>query len=103
MSKKVLFQDYKHLVANGRKIFTGTYVIYYLPWVFQVVKPSVKKKVGDAHERNYEKRVIREIFRSLLFKEYYFLLIILVKKNNMTFIQKKAHFENAIGLLLADK
>jgi len=55
----------------------------------------VKKKYGNAVFRNYEKRIIREFFRTSksYFTDFYDLIIILHKKSDSYFEKKKDYID----------
>jgi len=59
----------------------------------------VKKKFGNAVLRNYEKRIIREFFRTnkfLLFKHFYDFIIILNCKSD-AFYEKEQDYINLLN------
>jgi ribonuclease P protein component len=60
--------DIKELLQKKQSVGNKYYVIYYdyIERKTPLIALSVSRKVGNAVERNYEKRVVREIIRPLL-------------------------------------
>lgn len=59
---------------------------------------SVSKKNGNAVERNYEKKVVKEIIRSHLGELINLKMLIIVKPTtkNLTFLEKKTQIEKLL-------
>ncbi len=64
-------KDFHDVISNGRKLFSKDFIIYYLntDTGYNRVGISVSKKIlKRAVDRNYQKRVIREILNSIYSK-----------------------------------
>lgn len=86
MKKNVIKKndDFNNIIQNGKKITNSFFVIYYLSSkVFKdnefKIGISVGKKFGNAPNRNYQKRIVREIIK----KNYQY-----VKSNYVVIISK---------------
>ncbi len=61
-------KDFQHVIDNGKKIYSKEYIIYYLNTNTGYCRVGIsvgKKMLKRAVDRNYEKRVIREIFSKI--------------------------------------
>lgn len=91
-------------VVQKRVRVTGKhYTIYYTKRNDGIkIAISVGKKYGNAVERNYAKRVVREILRSHLDSLPSYSLVIVVKdvSKNISFEEKKQSLENTLKVLL---
>ncbi|HMB01352.1 MAG TPA: ribonuclease P protein component [Spirochaetota bacterium] len=95
---KVLYKDYKKLFNKGEKKHTRYYVAYYIRYPEFHIKTAVKKRIGNAVKRNYEKRVIKNILKNTKFKGNFLIFVILIAPCLQTFENKKKY----IHTLLAD-
>ncbi|MBP6885514.1 MAG: ribonuclease P protein component, partial [Bacilli bacterium] len=66
---------------------------------------SVSRKVGNAVERNYEKRVVREIIRPLLetIENYKMLIVIKDKSKELSYIEKEENINYLIKKMKTQK
>jgi len=84
--------DIKELLQKKQSVGNKYYVIYYdyIEGKTPLIALSVSRKVGNAVERNYEKRVVREIIRPLLETiENYKMLSYVEKEENINYLIKK--------------
>lgn len=91
------------VVLNKQRFAGQHYTIYYMKRDDGVkIAISAGKKYGNAVERNYAKRVIREILRPYLKKLPSYSLVIVVKETSkkLSFIEKKESLEKILKLLL---
>jgi ribonuclease P protein component len=107
LPKKLILRRKKNIeeiFENSRKWFGKYLNIYYVKSEGDpAVAFFVKKKIGKAVERNYNKRLIREFYRT--HKEYFFdkkcIFIIKKKMDSMTVLQKEIeiflHHEKTIN------
>ncbi len=61
-------RDFQSVIDNGTKIFSKEYIIYYLNTDTGYCRVGIsvgKKMLKRAVDRNYEKRVLREIFSKI--------------------------------------
>lgn len=61
-------KDFQSVIDNGTKIYSKEYIIYYLNTNTGFCRVGIsvgKKMLKRAVDRNYEKRVIREIFSDI--------------------------------------
>ena len=63
---------------------------------------SVSKKLGNAVERNHEKRVLREIIREVIdtIKELDILIVEKMKALNLSFVEKKIEITRLLNKIL---
>ncbi len=64
-------KDFQSVIDNGEKIYTKEYIIYYLNTNTGINRVGIsvgKKMLKRAVDRNYEKRVLREIFSNIYSK-----------------------------------
>ena len=66
---------------------------------------SVSRKVGNAVERNYEKRVVREIIRPLLetIENYKMLIVIKDKSKELSYVEKEENINYLIKKMKTQK
>jgi ribonuclease P protein component len=89
--------DIEKLVKMRRSVGNKYYAIYYAqtknPIPQFAISPS--RQFKTAVERNYEKRVMREILRNKLLEFSYVRLLIVIKttSSELTFIEKTAQME----------
>ncbi|MBL8994308.1 MAG: ribonuclease P protein component [Spirochaetia bacterium] len=89
MKRRLYLKDYQDLIRTGKKLYSAYYLIYYKPNDAAFIKTGIKKKVGAAVERNYEKRVMRAVLNRLTFRKNWLILAILLKKSPLSFEEKK--------------
>jgi ribonuclease P protein component len=82
-------------------------VIYYdyIEGKTPLIALSVSRKVGNAVERNYEKRVVREIIRPLLetIENYKMLIVIKDKSKELSYIEKEENINYLIKKMKTQK
>ncbi|OHD59122.1 MAG: hypothetical protein A2096_00565 [Spirochaetes bacterium GWF1_41_5] len=100
MKNKLLLKDYKNLISRGIKINDSVYTYFIQPQKNTIIKAAASKNAGSAVKRNYEKRVIRSIFREITLKENYILLAICRKKNQYTYLAKKNLIEKSLSAIV---
>ncbi len=100
MRKRVHLKDYDELIKKGRRFFSPLYVVYSAPFTELAIRPAVKKKVGNAVVRNKEKRRIRVILKKARFKTPQLILAILLKKSELSFLEKQKLLLQSIRPLL---
>lgn len=91
------------VVLNRQKIAGKHYTIYYTERNDGVkIAISAGKKYGNAVERNYAKRVVREIVRPYLSKLPSYSLVIVVKdvSKGVSFEEKKNSLERTLKTLI---
>ena len=90
---------FKEIFKNGNYLKSDYYNCMFLKNNFLISRIGivVKKNIGNAVIRNYEKRIVREFFRckKKLLKDYYDIVFI-VKKKNGSFLDKKKDFEKIL-------
>lgn len=67
MNKKYVLKDnlkFNEVIKLGKKVKTGSFVVYFLPNFELKIGITIGTKLGKAHFRNYHKRVIRAICRT---------------------------------------
>lgn len=84
-------KDIEALLKIKKSVGNKYYAIYYIAQNDTKVAISASKKIGNAVERNYQKRVVREIIRKHMQKLKETHLIIVVKKPalELSFIDKE--------------
>ena len=96
-------KDFNKVFKSGKRVFSDTVTLYYLPSTEFKVGFAVSKKHGKSVKRNRIKRLLRESFRSFTprFREnFFFVFIPKVKdeytlksfKESMTYLFKKGGF-----------
>ena len=77
--------EIERLLKNKKSVGSKYYVIYYNENKSDEVHIAISasKKLGDAVDRNYEKRVIRELFRKQIDKLKGLDMIFVIKKNSL--------------------
>ncbi len=91
------------VVMNKQRVAGKHYTIYYSKRDDGIkIAISAGKKIGNAVERNYAKRVVREILRPYLDKLPSYSLVIVVKElsKSISFEEKKNSLEKTLKLLL---
>lgn len=91
------------VVLSKQRVAGKHYTIYYMKRNDGVkIAISVGKKYGNAVERNYAKRVVREIMRPLISQIPSYSLVIVVKEysKELSFLEKKDSLEKTLKLLL---
>ncbi len=91
------------VVLNKQRIAGKHYTIYYMKRDDGVkIAISVGKKYGNSVERNYAKRVVREIVRPFIAQMPSYSLVIVVKEfsKKLSFLEKKDSLEKTLKLLL---
>ncbi len=91
------------VVQKRQKITDKHYTIYYTKRKDGIkIAISAGKKYGNAVERNYAKRVVREILRPHLQMLPSYSLVVVVKdvSKNASFEEKKNSLENVIKVLM---
>jgi ribonuclease P protein component len=85
-------KEIRQLFREGKRVKSGDYLgIYnFNQQTFPRLAVTLKKKLGNAVKRNYEKRVIKEIIRnSKSLIPNVNLIIMKLLNNNVTFSQKR--------------
>ena len=90
--------DIKKLISKKQSVGNRFYVIYYNKTGVTKVAISISKKICKAHDRNYNKRVIREIFRKnlSLFEEFEILLVIKEKSIELSYDEKEKEIKKIL-------
>lgn len=92
--------DIKELLQKKQSVGNRNYVIYYdyMERKDPLIALSVSRKVGNAVERNYEKRVIREIIRPLLetIEHYKMLIVVKDKSTELSYTEKEENINYLI-------
>lgn len=94
MNKKYTLQanhEIEAMLAKKQSVGSKYYVIHYDRVDNDVkIAVSVSKKLGDAHIRNYQKRVTKEILRSLLpdIKNVWILVVVKASTLDLSFEEK---------------
>lgn len=99
--------DIKELLQKKQSVGNKYYVIYYdyIENKTPLIALSVSRKVGNAVERNYEKRVVREIIRPLLetIENYKMLIVIKDKSKELSYIEKEENINYLIKKMKTQK
>lgn len=88
--------EIEKLVKSKISVGNNFFAIYYRKQVnITEIAISVSKRNGNAVERNYQKRVVKEIVRENLQKLQGYRLLIVVKQlsKSLTFTEKKENLE----------
>lgn len=99
--------DIKELLQKKQSVGNRNYVIYYdyMERKDPLIALSVSRKVGNAVERNYEKRVIREIIRPLLetIEHYKMLIVVKDKSTELSYTEKEENINYLIKKMKKQK
>lgn len=90
--------EIKRLIAKKKSVGNRFYAIYYDCGGCTQIAISISKKLCKAHDRNYNKRVIREILRnnfSLLVNKS-MLIVIKEKSISLSFKEKEIELEKLL-------
>lgn len=97
-------QDIEALVSKKSSVGSKYYAIYFDKTCSDTkIAVSVSKKCGSSPERNYEKRVVREIIRTNLLEKmngYECLFVIKKEAKNLAYEEKKVEIEKLVEKLL---
>lgn len=99
-------EEIQKLVAKKKSVGNKYYAIYYNFTKDKAgIAFSASKKVGNAVERNYQKRVVKEIVRPLLKELCNLELLIVIKKAsiNLSFDIKKQEIEGLLKKIIKEK
>lgn len=99
-------QDIEKLVQLKKSVGNKYYAVYYRNNnTSPLVAIAASKKLGNAVERNYQKRVIREIVRAQLNNISKRSLLIVIKKSSLdlSYAEKKSNVEYLIRKILKEK
>lgn len=90
--------DIKKLISKKQSVGNRFYAIYYNKTGVTKVAISISKKICKAHDRNYNKRVIREILRNnlSLFEEFEILLVIKEKSIELSYDEKEKEIKKIL-------
>jgi ribonuclease P protein component len=97
--------DFNKIINEGSKIVGKCFFVYYLPSIFfnnqnTQIGISVGKKLGKAHERNYQKRRIRQVLylncKVLKEKKIYAVIILRPLGKEVSFEKLKLEFSKNI-------
>ena len=77
--------EIEKLLKKKKSVGSRYYVIYYIETLNKEVHIAISasKKLGDAVVRNYEKRVIRELFRKHIDELKGFDMLFVIKSNSL--------------------
>ena len=93
-------KDFNNIFGNGKIIRGRYYFCRYLPNNLSSNRIGiiVRKKIGNSTERNYEKRIIREFFRTKKhrLKNSYDLVFSLLQQSG-SYLEKKEEFEKLLS------
>lgn len=95
MNKRYILRknkDIEKLLSYKKSVGNVYYAIYYQNNLENLkVVASVSKKIGDAVERNYQKRVVKEIIRKNIDMNLKISCLIIVKKKSLdlSFLEKE--------------
>ena len=86
------------LISQRKSVGNKFYAIYYMFGDETKIAISISKKVCKAHDRNYNKRVIREIVRKNLeeLKKLKCLIVIKEKSLTLNFEEKEREIKNLL-------
>jgi ribonuclease P protein component len=95
-------KDFEENFKKGKRLFGSFYIVIYKKNDFSYprIGVSVSKKVGKAHKRNYEKRLIRDFFRKKKYLLENYDIIFIKNKNEGTFREKEKDFDKLTHNLL---
>lgn len=93
-------EEISKVVRNRKRVGNNNYIIYYkeIESEKSMVAISVSKKYGKAFQRNYAKRIVREILRNPVKKIKNLEFVVVVKENakNTEFLTLKEELVNTI-------
>lgn len=83
--------DIQKIFSKKQSVGNGFFAIYYDFYPDTQIAISISKKLGKAHERNYNKRVVREILRKniALLENKHMLIVIKEKSLKLVYEQKE--------------
>jgi ribonuclease P protein component len=95
-------KEFSELFKNGKAVRSGYYISRYLQNGLEYCRIAVviKKSTGPAVIRNYEKRLIKEFFRTnkkILSKNYD--LVFIFNREKGSFLEKKEDFCGLLDLI----
>ena len=98
-------RDIEKLILKKKSVGNRYYAIYYSEGKEPLIAISVSKKLGKAHDRNYQKRVIREIVRNniQLFDELNCLIVIKEKSIDLNYTEKSVEIIKLINKIREEK
>lgn len=90
--------EIQQLVSKKRSVGNKFYAVYYELGDETKIAISISKKICKAHDRNYNKRVIREILRKNieLCEQIKFLIVIKEKSIALSFEEKEKEIKNLL-------
>lgn len=97
--------EIEQLIKKKQSVGNRYYAIYYDQDEKTKIAISISKKLGKAHFRNYNKRVIREIIRNNLekFEGLKCLIVIKEKSTELTFLEKSNEILKLINKIREDR
>jgi len=102
---KILLKNYKLLIKEGKRL-KNKYYLFFILKISKgkgcILKASVKKKVGIAVKRNYEKRIIRIMLKKFNYNNDLFILCICLRKPEMIFSEKYKLFKETLKDYIKD-
>lgn len=98
-------QDIEQLIKKKQSVGNRYYAIYYSKEEKNLIAVSASKKIGKAHDRNYHKRVIREIVRENmgLFEGLNCLIVIKEKSIELNYTEKSTEIVKLISKIREEK
>lgn len=105
MRKEIRLKDSDKIgliVKKRQKVSSDIYTIYYQLSNDLKIAVVAGKKIGDAVDRNYNKRVIREIVRPYIkqLKNIHAVIVTKEQANKVSFNEKKSNLEKLISKLI---
>lgn len=90
--------EIKAIISKRKSVGSSFYAIYFKKSTDFKLCVTVSKKIGNAVERNYQKRVVKEIIRKQMDKIRNVNLIIVVKQNSisLSFVDKEKEITRLI-------
>ena len=97
--------EIEKLVKKKQSVGNRNYAIYFEKSETTKIAISVSKKLGKAHMRNYQKRVVREIIRTNLDKFECLTCLIVVKASSieLDFTSKRLELLKLVDKIRGDK
>lgn len=104
MNKRYVLQanhEIEAMLQKKQSVGSKYYVIHYDRSDDVKITVSVSKKLGDAHVRNYQKRVTKEILRQLLpeIKNVRMLIVVKASSLDLSFSEKEQQIRYVINKL----